>query len=60
LADTNTIEIETADGSTESLPYDVLVIATGGALSAPWRAEADKLASLEDRAKECEEFRMKV
>ena len=56
----NEIEIEKPDGSTESVPYDVLAIATGGAYTAPWRADADKLASLEDRAKECEEFRKQV
>lgn len=53
MADQNSIEIELPDGSTETVSFDVLVIATGGAYQAPWRADADKLASLEDRAKEC-------
>lgn len=60
LAEENAIEIETPDGSTEKVTYDVLVLATGGAYQLPWRADADKLASLEDRAKECEDFRQQV
>lgn len=60
IATENKIEIELSDGSTEAVSYDALVIATGGAYTAPWRADADKLASLEDRAKECEEFRQQV
>ena len=48
-ADANAIEIEKKDGSTEEVTYDVLVLATGGGLVSPWRAEADKLASLDER-----------
>lgn len=57
LAEENAIEVEVPGGSTEKVAYDILLLATGGSYQAPWRAEDNKLATFEERKKECEEFR---